>query len=197
MSEAWLDTIVFLAWLAGASCFVLGLHFMNSPATARNGNRISAAGMTLATFHPFSQTAFFRTYLSAWAWPEIMTALMVTLGLLMMSHILYPVVPKIGFRSRKGLINTAFIFTMIALSVTIPSLYFFPALVGYLTYGILKSVILGTLERLPDDDPMLDEEPDEAGAELREIDYHELSPRRRLFVRRRRPRRASDHIEEE
>src|SRR6478672_2686815 len=48
MSEQWIYTIVYLAWLAGASCFVLGLHRMNSPATARDGNRLSAAGMTVA-----------------------------------------------------------------------------------------------------------------------------------------------------
>ncbi len=48
MSQAWIYTIVYLAWLAGASCFVLGLHRMNSPATARDGNRLSAAGMTVA-----------------------------------------------------------------------------------------------------------------------------------------------------
>ena len=48
MSLDWIYTIVYLAWLGGAACFVLGLHQMNSPATARNGNRFSAAGMTLA-----------------------------------------------------------------------------------------------------------------------------------------------------
>ena len=48
MSEQWVYTIVYLAWLAGAACFVLGLHQMNSPATARDGNRLSAAGMTVA-----------------------------------------------------------------------------------------------------------------------------------------------------
>ena len=48
MSEQWIYTIVYLAWLAGAACFVLGLHQMNSPATARNGNRLSAAGMVVA-----------------------------------------------------------------------------------------------------------------------------------------------------
>jgi NAD(P) transhydrogenase subunit beta len=42
------DTGVRLASLAGASAFVLGLHLMNSPATARRGNQLSAAGMTLA-----------------------------------------------------------------------------------------------------------------------------------------------------
>ncbi len=34
--------------LAGAVCFVLGLHLMNSPATARRGNLVSAAGMIVA-----------------------------------------------------------------------------------------------------------------------------------------------------
>ena len=48
MSQEWIYTIVYLAWLAGAACFVLGLHRMNSPATARDGNRLSAAGMTVA-----------------------------------------------------------------------------------------------------------------------------------------------------
>jgi len=48
MSEQWIYTIVYLAWLAGASCFVLGLHRMNSPATGRSGNQLSAAGMVVA-----------------------------------------------------------------------------------------------------------------------------------------------------
>jgi len=48
MSQEWIYTIVFLAWLGGAAAFVLGLHQMNSPATARNGNRLSAGGMTVA-----------------------------------------------------------------------------------------------------------------------------------------------------
>jgi NAD(P) transhydrogenase subunit beta len=48
MPVQWIDTFVFLAWLAGAAAFVLGLHRMNSPATARGGNRLSAAGMAVA-----------------------------------------------------------------------------------------------------------------------------------------------------
>ena len=39
------DTAVRLASLGGAVCFVLGLHLMNSPATARRGNQVSAFGM--------------------------------------------------------------------------------------------------------------------------------------------------------
>src|SRR5919204_1865172 len=48
MSQQWIYTIVFAAWLLGAAAFVIGLHLMNSPATARNGNRLSALGMTIA-----------------------------------------------------------------------------------------------------------------------------------------------------
>jgi NAD(P) transhydrogenase subunit beta len=43
-----IEILVRLAWLAGAVTFVLGLIRMNSPATARNGNILSAAGMSLA-----------------------------------------------------------------------------------------------------------------------------------------------------
>ncbi|GGK75204.1 NAD(P)(+) transhydrogenase (Re/Si-specific) subunit beta [Mangrovihabitans endophyticus] len=42
------DTVVHLVYLACATSFVLGLHLMNAPATARRGNRISAAGMAVA-----------------------------------------------------------------------------------------------------------------------------------------------------
>jgi NAD(P) transhydrogenase subunit beta len=48
MPQQWIETFVFFAWLAGAAAFVLGLHQMNSPATARGGNRLSATGMAVA-----------------------------------------------------------------------------------------------------------------------------------------------------
>jgi NAD(P) transhydrogenase subunit beta len=43
-----ISILVRLAWLAGASAFVVGLMRMNSPATARNGNLLSAGGMAVA-----------------------------------------------------------------------------------------------------------------------------------------------------
>jgi len=42
------DTVVRLIYLTAAVGFVLGLHLMNSPATARRGNQVSAAGMIVA-----------------------------------------------------------------------------------------------------------------------------------------------------
>jgi NAD(P) transhydrogenase subunit beta len=43
-----IEVLVRLAWLAGAVAFVIGLIRMNSPATARNGNLVSAGGMVVA-----------------------------------------------------------------------------------------------------------------------------------------------------
>ena len=40
--------IISLVYLLAASCFVLGLHLMNTPATARRGNQVSTAGMVAA-----------------------------------------------------------------------------------------------------------------------------------------------------
>ena len=48
MDAATIETIVRLVWLGSAACFVLGLMRMNSPATARNGNLVSAGGMIAA-----------------------------------------------------------------------------------------------------------------------------------------------------
>ena len=48
MDFAIIEPLVRLAWLAGAVAFVLGLIRMNSPATARNGNLLSAGGMAVA-----------------------------------------------------------------------------------------------------------------------------------------------------
>jgi len=42
------EILVRIAWLIGAVGFVIGLSRMNSPATARNGNLVSAGGMTVA-----------------------------------------------------------------------------------------------------------------------------------------------------
>lgn len=157
-----------------------------------------SAGMLLATYYPFSQTVFFQNHLAHLKWAELMTALMIMVAMLMMSHVLYPVVPKFGFKTFKGIRNGLFIVTVLILGITIPSLFFFPTLFLYLVYGVGKALIMGLFERLPDRDPLLDEEEDdadEAGAELREIDYGELSHLSRQPGERRTPpadRRGAD-----
>ena len=43
-----------LVYVAAASCFVLGLHLMNTPATARRGNQLSTGGMVAAVVATFA-----------------------------------------------------------------------------------------------------------------------------------------------
>jgi CDP-diacylglycerol--serine O-phosphatidyltransferase len=164
--------------------------------SAFHGLPSPSAGMTLATFYPFSQTQFFRDNFTQWPWVTVMTVMLFVLSLLMMSHVLYPVVPKAGFRSARGIGNFVFLMANIVAAVTIPALFFFPMSVAYVSYGVLKALALGFFERLPESDPLLDEDPDEAGAELRDISYSELSPPRRFGIpnrrRRRRGRRRGD-----
>ncbi|MGI9092836.1 MAG: NAD(P)(+) transhydrogenase (Re/Si-specific) subunit beta [Mycobacteriales bacterium] len=58
------DTAVRLVYLASAVCFVLGLHLMNSPASARRGNQVSAAGMGAAIVVTFVVVAHDSTITS-------------------------------------------------------------------------------------------------------------------------------------
>ncbi|MBO0820215.1 MAG: NAD(P)(+) transhydrogenase (Re/Si-specific) subunit beta, partial [Nocardiopsaceae bacterium] len=42
------NAVIQLVYVLAAACFVIGLHLMNSPATARRGNQVSTAGMAVA-----------------------------------------------------------------------------------------------------------------------------------------------------
>jgi H+-translocating NAD(P) transhydrogenase subunit beta len=44
-----------LVYVIAAACFVVGLHLMNSPATARRGNQVSAFGMVVAVVAVFAE----------------------------------------------------------------------------------------------------------------------------------------------
>ena len=48
-----IDVVAWFAYLFSAVLFVVGLHFMNSPKTARKGNQISAFGMVVAVLMAF------------------------------------------------------------------------------------------------------------------------------------------------
>ncbi len=136
--------------------------------------------MFLASYYPFSQTSFFDTYLSELPWNQIVAVGMVLVGVLTVSHIPYGKVPRIGLRSAKGLANTAFVLACLFAALTIPRYYFFTSILLYITWGLVKSVALGLLDRLPGGDPLLDEEEDDdtsGRAEVRVLDYGDLGPR--------------------
>lgn len=132
-----------------------------------------AAGGTLATYYPFSQTQFFQTYLSDLPWAQIMGVGMVLLGVLLVSHVPYAKVPKIGLRTTKGVLNTVFVLSMLFAALAVPRYFFFSVGILYLAWGLIKSVLLGLLDRIPSGDPLLDEEEDnfDDRAEVRTLEY--------------------------
>ena len=134
-------------------------------------------GMILATFYPFSQTPFFQTYLAAMPWPRIMGILLIVLGALMLSNIPYALVPKLSFKSKRGVLTSVWLFGNVLVAIMFPAHYFFPMLLAYTTWGLVGSVIHGLLERLPDRDP-LEDTIEGVVAEARPLDYGELAPDR-------------------
>lgn len=134
-------------------------------------------GMILATFYPFSQTPVFQTYLATMPWPRIIGILLIILGALMLSNIPYPLFPRISFKSTKGVLTSAWLFTNVSAALIFPAYYLFPMLLFYTAWGLIGAVIHGLLERLPDRDP-LEDTLDQTGAEVRPLDYGELAPER-------------------
>ena len=131
-------------------------------------------GIVLATFYPFSQTLFFQEYMLTMPWARINAILLIVLSALMLSNIPYALVPKISIRSTKGILASLWIILNITVAISIPSYYFFPALLAYTLWGLTKAVILGLVERLPEKDPLLEivENEDE---ETRAVEYGEFA----------------------
>ena len=71
--------LVQLAFIAGAALFVVGLHLMNSPATARTGNLVSATGMVIAVLAEVVSVA--QGSVGVWNWVIIAGGLAVGGGL--------------------------------------------------------------------------------------------------------------------
>ncbi len=144
-----------------------------------NGLPSPAAGMTLASFYPFSQTSFFTEYFGDLPWPNIMGVGMVLLGVLLVSHVPYARFPKIGLRTRKGITNTVLVLACLYAALAVPRYYFFSVGLLYIAWGLVRSVLLGLLDRLPGGDPLLDEDDEEGEGEegeQRTIDYGALHP---------------------
>ncbi len=138
-----------------------------------------AAGMLLASYYPFSRTSFFSTYLGTLPWHQVAGVGMVLIAVLLVSHVPYGKVPRIGLRSPGGIAKTALVLACLFAALADPRYFFFPALLLYALWGLLKSVLLGLLDRLPGGDPLLDadEDGDDGQGEVRPLDY-ELGARR-------------------
>ena len=91
-----LNTVVALAYLLAASTFVIGLHLMNSPATARNGNRLSSAGMIVAVAATLAKVANDGTITATgWAVLGAGTAVGATAGLPLARRVKMTAIPQL------------------------------------------------------------------------------------------------------
>ncbi len=71
--------VIQLIYVLAASCFVLGLHLMNNPATARRGNQVSTTGMTVAIAATFA-LIIHHGGVSATAWIVVLAGALVGAG---------------------------------------------------------------------------------------------------------------------
>ncbi|MCU0648531.1 MAG: CDP-diacylglycerol--serine O-phosphatidyltransferase [Gemmatimonadaceae bacterium] len=109
-----------------------------------------AAGMALATYYWFSQTRLFNnTVIGDLPWHQMLPWVMLGLGMLMISNVPYAAVPTVGYRSIKGILGSLLVIGTVIGVLFLPKQFFFPALMGYVLFGLGKAVLLGLVERLP------------------------------------------------
>ena len=107
----------------------------------------SSLSVNLAALLTFG--AFAALVLNATFGPLAALTFLACAGLLMISNVQYAAVPTVGFRSIRGLLGTALVVGTLAGVILLPKEFFFPALMGYVLFGIARTVLLGLLERLP------------------------------------------------
>lgn len=130
-------------------------HFPGSEFT---GLPCPAAGMTLATFYPFTRTDFFSSQLSELPWPQIMIILTIVLSMAMVSQIKYARLPGIGLRSARGLLGLAVNSSILGFGIWSRDIFFFPLGITYVTYGFFRTAVVEFLRRGED----YEEEDDDA-----------------------------------
>lgn len=150
------------AWLfsyAFVTCVALRLARYNvgdvghDPGGSFQGMPSPAAGMTLATYYPFTRTPLFEEQLATLPWSQIMVFLTMALSLTMVSSVRYARLPRIGVRSGRGLAGLAVYLTILAFGIWSRDIFFFPLGIAYLSYGLIRAAVVGVLERGDGDGP--------------------------------------------
>lgn len=164
------------------ACAVMRLARFNVEQAGRKVSHFTglpspAAGMTLATYYWFSQTPLYtETIIGDLPWHQMLRWVIMGLGMLMISNVQYAKVPTVNFRTIKGILGFLLVVGTFVGVIFLPKKFFFPALMAYVLYGILRTVFLGLLDRLPGRDDHGDDDDEE---------YEEpQAPRRRRKRRR-------------
>ena len=116
-----------------------------------------AAGMTLATYYPFTQTTLYAQ-LHALPWHLVLTFLMIGLTILMVSNVHYPTLPRAGFRTLQGLLGLALIVVILVFGIWRHDVFLFPLGIAYMFFGVGRAILLGFFKA-----PAEDEEAEIAG----------------------------------
>jgi CDP-diacylglycerol---serine O-phosphatidyltransferase len=116
-----------------------------------------AAGATVATLVPFMGTPYFAEHLSHLPWHLLTAMLMVMIALLMVSHVPYPVAPRVGLRTWNGRFGLGLLLTIVWGAAYVPGYFFFPLAIAFITFGLLRALYYGYLDRLPEDSPLREE----------------------------------------
>ena len=104
-----------------------------------------AAGMTIATYYPFTQTDLFGQ-LRGLPWPLLLNFLMIACTILMVSNVRYAALPRAGLRSAKGLLGLAILLLILFFGIWQHDVFFFPLGIAYMTYGVARAAALGFFE---------------------------------------------------
>ena len=107
-----------------------------------------AAGTTLATYYAFSQTELYRRSL---AYLDLshqgLVYLLLIVAALMYSKVMYPRAWPVNLRSLGGILGLLLVIIMLGGMILIPSTFIFPFCLAYLTFGVVRHLILIFLER--------------------------------------------------
>jgi CDP-diacylglycerol--serine O-phosphatidyltransferase len=133
-----------------------------------------SAGGCVATFWAFTHTPFWATYFDRVNLTRAAGWLVLGVAVLMVSNVLYPVMPRFSMRTWGGRLAVVLAFASIFAALTVPEYFFFPFAVMYIAYGLVRAVGSGFEERLAEEEPMLLSEAD--ADEARELDYEEIRP---------------------
>jgi CDP-diacylglycerol--serine O-phosphatidyltransferase len=168
-------------YIAGTICRLarFNIEQAGTAKTHFHGLPSPTAGITLASYYAFTQTEFFQRYFARVSVPRLAEWMMIALAVLMVSSVIYPVVPRFSLRTWGGRGLMALAVVLLLLGLMWPEYVFFPCAVGYIVWGVLRTVAEGLQDRLPERDPLTDEEEGEEDEdELRPVAYEDMRPKR-------------------
>jgi CDP-diacylglycerol--serine O-phosphatidyltransferase len=120
--------------------------------TAFIGLPSPAAGMTLATYYPFTTTELYEASQRFLPWHHLLPLLMILLTILMVSNVRYATVPRAGLRTARGLLGLATILFVLVFGTLKPDAFFFPLGIAYMTYGVLRAALLSFFAEQEEDE---------------------------------------------